>query len=231
MAGRMRGRRVLLSDSSEDDDIDVDVVLPHPQTRFPSPEIADEIEEEEEEDEQEEEEEREEEDRPMSPTSEDFRSDSAAATGDVPYGNGHQGNGGHGHGHEGIGNGRYQHAAAGQGSPLDTLLRQRGVNVEPSWLHSCIQEMEVMHPGFRNFGVERQGEIVLGHMLVADFNAMGAGCLPPSFETLHVTELPGPFVLQVGHIPCSSIMTPVYIESFKITPSLELILSRGYGYL
>ena len=196
MAGRMRGRRVLLSDSSEDDDIDVDVILPHPQTRFPSPEGADEIEEDEQEEEQEE---REEEDRPMSATSEDFRSDPAAAasTGHVPAGNGHQGNGGHGY----EGNGNWGYHAAGQGSPLETLFRQRGVYVEPLWVHSCIQEMEVMHPGFRNFGVERQGEMVLGHILVADFNAMGAGCLPPSFETLHMTELPGPFVLQVGYIP------------------------------
>lgn len=85
---------------------------------------------------------------------------------------------------------------AGGGSLLQ-LLRRRGVHVHSEWLESFVREMEGSHPGFRGFGVEKQGELALAHLLVADFNEVGAGCLPDSFESLHGTELLGPFVLQV----------------------------------
>jgi hypothetical protein len=85
----------------------------------------------------------------------------------------------------------------GGGSPLHQLLRRRGVHVHAEWLESFVREMEGSHPGFSGFGVERQGELALAHLLVTDFNEVGAGCLPNSFEALHAAELPGPFVLQV----------------------------------
>lgn len=85
----------------------------------------------------------------------------------------------------------------GGGNPLHQLLRRRGINVHSEWLDSFVREMEGAHPGFSTFGVEKQGELALAHLLITDFNEAGAGCLPNSFETLHATELAGPFVLQV----------------------------------
>ena len=85
----------------------------------------------------------------------------------------------------------------GGGSPLHQQLRRRGVSVHSEWVGSFVREMEGSQPGFSALGVERQGELALAHLLVADFNDVGAGCLPNSFEAVHATELPGPFVLQV----------------------------------
>ena len=86
----------------------------------------------------------------------------------------------------------------GGGSPVHGLLRRRGVHVHPEWLDSFVREMEGSQPGFGALGVERQGELALAHLLITDFNEVGAGCVPSSFESLHATELPGPFVLQVS---------------------------------
>lgn len=83
------------------------------------------------------------------------------------------------------------------GSPLLQLLRRRGINVHTEWLESFVREMEGSHPGFSTFGVDKQGELALAHLLITDFNEVGAGCLPNSFQSLHATELAGPFVLQV----------------------------------
>ncbi|KAG0618744.1 hypothetical protein M758_4G089000 [Ceratodon purpureus] len=88
----------------------------------------------------------------------------------------------------------------GGGSPLHQQLRRRGVSVHSEWVGSFVREMEGSHPGFSALGVERQGELALAHLLVADFNDVGAGCLPNSFEAVHATELPGPFVLQVDEV-------------------------------
>lgn len=95
----------------------------------------------------------------------------------------------------------------GGGSPLHQLLRRRGINVLPECLDSFVRGME----GFSTFGVEKQGELVLANLLITDFNEVGAGCLPNSFETLHATELAGPFVLQVT-IPFPLIATLVTLE-------------------
>lgn len=85
----------------------------------------------------------------------------------------------------------------GEVNPLEQFSHTRGVFADPRWLASCVRDLQMLYPGFTNFGVERQGEIVFGHFLVADLNLMGASCLPPSVESLHATELAGPFVLQV----------------------------------
>ena len=49
------------------------------------------------------------------------------------------------------------------------------------WLESFMWEMEGSHPGFSSLGAEKQGELALAHLLVTDFNEVGAGCLPNSF--------------------------------------------------
>lgn len=88
----------------------------------------------------------------------------------------------------------------GLGNPLHQLLQKRGIRVHSEWLASFVREMETAQPGFSTFGVEKQGEFAFSHLLVADFNEVGAGCLPNSFGSLHATELSGPFILQVDEI-------------------------------
>lgn len=77
-------------------------------------------------------------------------------------------------------------------------MNSRGVRPRTDWLESCLNELTITHPGFAGMPAASQAELCFGQFLMADFNVAGAASLPPAMHSLHGTELPGPFVLQVN---------------------------------
>lgn len=83
---------------------------------------------------------------------------------------------------------------------VQEVLQSRGLRMRPGWLASCLSSLAGIVPGFSNMSIDRQAELCFSQILMADFNVTAAGCLPPDCHTLHKTELPGPFVLQVDEV-------------------------------
>ncbi|KAL3684663.1 hypothetical protein R1sor_002685 [Riccia sorocarpa] len=84
--------------------------------------------------------------------------------------------------------------------PVVDLLHGRGVKPRTEWLVTCMNHLAASHSGFAQMPTIRKAEFCFEQFLMADLNVAGAASLPPSVHTLHATELPGPFVLQVDEI-------------------------------
>ncbi|CAM6128297.1 unnamed protein product [Calypogeia fissa] len=84
--------------------------------------------------------------------------------------------------------------------PVEEILYNGGVRPRTEWLESCLSELAVTQPGFAGLPAATQAELCFGQFLMADLNVSGAASLPQAMHSIHNTELPGPFVLQVDEI-------------------------------
>ncbi|KAI3929631.1 hypothetical protein MKX01_025799 [Papaver californicum] len=86
------------------------------------------------------------------------------------------------------------------GTTIESFLGNLGLKLRVEWLHSCVSELNNSIPGFGNFNVAEKGRLVFEQFLFSDMNFSGGGVLPENVHTLHLVDLPGPFVLQVDEI-------------------------------
>ncbi|KAL9260579.1 RecQ-mediated genome instability protein 1-like protein [Drosera capensis] len=89
-------------------------------------------------------------------------------------------------------------APNGTDCPVGGCLRGLGLSLRRDWLTSCLRGFEGAVPGFSEFDVATKARMCLGDFLFADMNLIGAGVLPDNVDSLHLVDLPGPFVLQIG---------------------------------
>ncbi|GLJ49410.1 hypothetical protein SUGI_1045860 [Cryptomeria japonica] len=107
---------------------------------------------------------------------------------------------------------------------LEDHLRGLGVRPRREWLQHCLNS--IANP---NMTVAQQAEHCLSHFLFADFNTAGDAILPPNIHTLHATDIPGPFLLQVDEIV--NLSSPLR-ERYKEAPAglkrcLKLSMTDG----
>ncbi|GAB2269674.1 recQ-mediated genome instability protein 1 [Dionaea muscipula] len=84
--------------------------------------------------------------------------------------------------------------------PLKGYLRGLGLSLKREWLDSCVRGLESSVPAFGDFDVATKAKLCFGEFLFSDMNLIGAGVLPDNVDSLHLVDLPGPFVLQVDEI-------------------------------
>ncbi|BBN10262.1 RecQ-mediated genome instability protein 1 [Marchantia polymorpha subsp. ruderalis] len=84
--------------------------------------------------------------------------------------------------------------------PVVEVLHGRGVKPRTEWLLSCLNKLAASYSDFAQMPAFRKAELCFEQFLMADMNMAGAAVLPASMHSLHATELPGPFVLQVDEI-------------------------------
>ncbi|RZC60583.1 hypothetical protein C5167_022350 [Papaver somniferum] len=86
------------------------------------------------------------------------------------------------------------------GTTIGSFLGNLGLKLRTEWLHSCASELNNSIPGYANLNVAEKGRLIFEQFLFSDMNLSGGGLLPENVHTLHLVDLPGPFVLQVDEI-------------------------------
>ncbi|KAK6924634.1 RecQ mediated genome instability protein 1, N-terminal [Dillenia turbinata] len=84
--------------------------------------------------------------------------------------------------------------------PIEDALWKLGLRLRREWLASCIGALERSVSGYGNFDVETKAKLCFEQFLHSDMNYVGAGVLPENVGSLHLVDLPGPYVLQVDEI-------------------------------
>ncbi|XP_019463410.1 PREDICTED: recQ-mediated genome instability protein 1 [Lupinus angustifolius] len=84
--------------------------------------------------------------------------------------------------------------------PIADSLRRLGLGLKREWLRDCLRELEFALRGFSGFDVTTKAKLCFEQFLFADMNFSGSGVLPPSVDSMHRAQLPGPYVLQVDEI-------------------------------
>ncbi|KAL6223364.1 hypothetical protein ACLB2K_006751 [Fragaria x ananassa] len=84
-------------------------------------------------------------------------------------------------------------------------------------------------PGFRNLDAAAKAKLCFEQFLVSDMNLSGGGVLPQNVASLHLVDLPGPYVLQVDEIV--NISNPLKIRYQKASAGhkrcLKLSMTDG----
>ncbi|CAK7336760.1 unnamed protein product [Dovyalis caffra] len=80
------------------------------------------------------------------------------------------------------------------GCPIGDFLLRMGLSVKREWLDSCLRQID------NSLDIESKAKLCFGQFLISDMNYCGAGVLPPHLDSMHLVDLPGPFVLQVDEI-------------------------------
>ncbi|XP_028797024.1 recQ-mediated genome instability protein 1-like [Neltuma alba] len=86
------------------------------------------------------------------------------------------------------------------GCPISDSLRRLGLNLKREWLDACIRELESSVRGFSGFDVTAKAKLCFEQFLFSDMNYCGSGMLPANVDSIHLVDLPGPYVLQVDEI-------------------------------
>lgn len=81
--------------------------------------------------------------------------------------------------------------------PISDSLRRLGLSVRREWLDACIRELESSVRGFAGFDVTTKAKLCFEQFLFSDMNYCGSGVLPANVDSMHLVDLPGPYVLQV----------------------------------
>ncbi|CAL0330082.1 unnamed protein product [Lupinus luteus] len=84
--------------------------------------------------------------------------------------------------------------------PIADSLRCLGLGLKREWLSDCLRELDCALRGFSGFDVTTKAKLCFEQFLFADMNFCGSGILPPSVDSMHLAQLPGPYVLQVDEI-------------------------------
>ncbi|KAG6746195.1 hypothetical protein POTOM_050718 [Populus tomentosa] len=80
------------------------------------------------------------------------------------------------------------------GCPTGDFLLRTGLSLEREWLDSCLRQID------NSLDIASKAKLCFGQFLISDMNHCGAGVLPPNVDSMHLADLPGPFVLQVDEI-------------------------------
>lgn len=83
------------------------------------------------------------------------------------------------------------------GCPMSEFLQGLGLTVKREWLDACVRGLERSVPDFASLDVAVKAKLVFEQFLVSDMNYSGGGGLPENVDSLHLVDLPGPYVLQV----------------------------------
>lgn len=116
--------------------------------------------------------------------------------------------------------------SSGGGCPISGFLQGLGLRLKREWSDACVYELERSDPGFASLDVGVKAKLVFQRFLVSDMNYSGGGGLPENVHSLHLVDLPGPFVLQVGlkfltQTLSNSLNTSVYVKSFALFAIFE----------
>ncbi|KAF7834017.1 recQ-mediated genome instability protein 1-like [Senna tora] len=84
--------------------------------------------------------------------------------------------------------------------PISDSLRRLGLSLKREWLDGCIRELESSVRGFAGFDVTTKAKLCFEQFLCSDMNYCGSGILPANVDSMHLVDLPGPYVLQVDEI-------------------------------
>uniref|UniRef100_A0A6M2EYY7 RecQ-mediated genome instability protein 1 n=1 Tax=Populus davidiana TaxID=266767 RepID=A0A6M2EYY7_9ROSI len=80
------------------------------------------------------------------------------------------------------------------GCPTGDFLLRTGLSLKREWLDSCLRQID------NSLDIASKAKLCFGQFLISDMNHCGAGVLPPNVDSMHLADLPGPFVLQVDEI-------------------------------
>lgn len=98
------------------------------------------------------------------------------------------------------------------GCPISEHLQRLGLRLKREWLDACVHGLRQSVPGFQNFDVETKAKLCFEQFLVSDMNRTGGGVLPENVASLHLVDLPGPYVLQVKIEPFHKLNITIRIE-------------------
>ncbi|KAK9926596.1 hypothetical protein M0R45_023816 [Rubus argutus] len=119
--------------------------------------------------------------------------------------------------------------ASSGGCPISEFLQGLGLRLKREWLDACVQGLQQSVPGFRNLDVAAKAKLCFEQFLVSDMNLSGGGVLPQNVASLHLVDLPGPYVLQVDEIV--NISNPLKIRYQKASAGhkrcLKLSMTDG----
>jgi RecQ-mediated genome instability protein 1 len=79
------------------------------------------------------------------------------------------------------------------GCPIGDFLLRTGLSLKREWLDSCLRQID------NSLEIVSKAKLCFGQFLISDMNHCGAGVLPPNVDSMHLADLPGPFVLQVAY--------------------------------
>lgn len=88
-------------------------------------------------------------------------------------------------------------SGADPGCPISDSLRRLGLSLRREWLDACVRELESYVRGFPGFDVTTKAKLCFEQFLFSDMNNCGIGVLPANVDSMHLVDLPGPYVLQV----------------------------------
>ena len=86
---------------------------------------------------------------------------------------------------------------SGTGSPIGDFLGRLGLRLKNEWLEACLDALRSSVPSFASLGIDAKAKLCFERFLVSDMNQSGSGVLPRNVDSMHLVDLPGPFVLQV----------------------------------
>lgn len=119
--------------------------------------------------------------------------------------------------------------ASSGGCPICEFLQGLGSRLKREWLDACVQGLQQSVPGFRTLDVAAKAKLCFEQFLVSDMNLSGGGVLPQNVASLHLVDLPGPYVLQVDEIV--NISNPLKIRYQKASAGhkrcLKLSMTDG----
>lgn len=87
----------------------------------------------------------------------------------------------------------------GTGCPVGDFLGRLGLRLKAEWFNACLSALQSSVSGFASLNVEGKAKLCFERFLVSDMNYCGSrsGVLPPNVDSMHLVDLPGPYVLQV----------------------------------
>lgn len=83
------------------------------------------------------------------------------------------------------------------GCPVGDSLIRLGLSLKREWLDACLNALQSSVPGFASLDVAAKAKLCFERFLASDMNLCGNGVLPPNVDSMHLVDLPGPYVLQV----------------------------------
>ncbi|KAJ4850118.1 hypothetical protein Tsubulata_000587 [Turnera subulata] len=93
-----------------------------------------------------------------------------------------------------------QNPPASTGCPIGDFLLNMGLSLKREWLDSCLRGLESSGRRLNGVDVTAKAKLCFEQFLFSDMNHCGGGLLPPSVESMHLVDLPGPFILQVDEV-------------------------------
>ncbi|CAN0906010.1 RecQ-mediated genome instability protein 1 [Linum grandiflorum] len=83
------------------------------------------------------------------------------------------------------------------GCPVGDILMRMGLRLKREWLDSCLGGL---NSSLQHLDLKAKAKHCFDKFLMSDMNYCGKGVLPPNVGSMHLVDLPGPFVLQVDEI-------------------------------